>query len=110
MTGSGTTFGDRRRAGIPDIQQASLRTLGRWMARLGDVITAAQPVPQTVAQPTDDPWVRWLGTPAHLVAVVEQVGEIMIVTRRGQKPKAGTPALPSPLALPDARPLGARDG
>jgi hypothetical protein len=49
MTGSGTTFGDRRRAGIPDIQQASLRTLGRWMARLGDVITAAQPVPQTVA-------------------------------------------------------------
>jgi hypothetical protein len=35
---------------------------------------------------------------------------IMIVTRRGQKPKAGTPALPSPPVLPDARPLGARDG
>jgi alpha-L-fucosidase len=48
---------------IPDIQQASLRTLGRWMARLGDVITAAQPLPQTVAQPTDDPWVRWPGDP-----------------------------------------------
>ena len=60
---------------IPDIQQVSLRSLGRWMAQLGDVIRAAQPVPQTVAQSTDDPWVRWLETPEHLVALVDQVGE-----------------------------------
>ena len=60
---------------IPDIQQFSLRSLGRWMAQVGDVVRAAQPVPQTVAQPTDDPWVRWLETPEHLVAVVDQVGE-----------------------------------
>ena len=60
---------------IPDIQQVSLRSLGRWMAQLRDVITAAQPVPQTVAQPTDDPWVRWLETPEHLVAVVDRAGE-----------------------------------
>ena len=60
---------------IPDIQQVSLRSLGRWMAQVGDVITAAQRVPQTVAEPTDDPWVRWLETPEHLVAVVDQVGE-----------------------------------
>jgi alpha-L-fucosidase len=60
---------------IPELQQASLRSLGRWMAQVGDVIAVAQPVPQTIAQPTDDPWVRWLETPEHLVAVVDRVGE-----------------------------------
>jgi alpha-L-fucosidase len=38
-------------------------------------------VPQTVAQPTDHPWVRWLETPEHLVAVVDQVGETTLSYR-----------------------------
>ena len=67
---------------IPDIQQVSLRSLGRWMAQLGDVITAGQPVSQTVARPTDDPWVRWLETPEHLVAVVDRVGETTLNYRQ----------------------------
>jgi alpha-L-fucosidase len=67
---------------IPDIQQVSLRSLGRWMAQVGDVLAAAQRVPQTVAQPSDDPWVRWLETPEHLVAVVDQVGETTLNYRQ----------------------------
>jgi alpha-L-fucosidase len=69
---------------IPDIQQVSLRSLGRWMAQVGDVITAAQPVPQTVAHPTDHPWVRWLETREHLVAVVDQVGETTLNYQQDQ--------------------------
>lgn len=60
---------------IPEIQQASLRSLGRWMSQLHSVIEVARPVPQTVAEPTDDPWVRWLDTPDHVVAVVDREGE-----------------------------------
>lgn len=59
---------------IPEIQQAALRSLGRWMKQLGEVVRTARPVPPSVAQPSDEPWVRWLDTPKHLVAMVDQVG------------------------------------
>jgi alpha-L-fucosidase len=55
-----------------------LRSLGRWMAQVGDVIRAAQPVSRSVAQPTNEPWVRWLETPDHLVALVDQTGEVAL--------------------------------
>ena len=60
---------------IPEIQQASLRSLGRWMAQLGGIVQSAQPAPPGTGETTDDPWVRWLETPEHLVALVDQVGE-----------------------------------
>jgi alpha-L-fucosidase len=60
---------------IPEIQQASLRSLGRWMSELRSVIEVAQPVSREVAQPANDPWVRWLQTPDALVAVVDRAGE-----------------------------------
>ena len=60
---------------IPEIQQASLRGLGRWMSELRSVIEVARPVSREVAQPVNDPWVRWLQTPDDLVAVVDRAGE-----------------------------------
>jgi alpha-L-fucosidase len=66
---------------IPEIQQASLRSLGRWMAQVGDVITAAEPVPRTVAEPTNDPWLRWLQTPDHLVALIDRAGDTLVSYR-----------------------------
>jgi alpha-L-fucosidase len=66
---------------IPEIQQTSLRSLGRWMSQLGSLIDVAQPVPHTVAQPTDDPWVRWLETPDHLIAVVDRAGQTTLSYR-----------------------------
>ena len=60
---------------IPELQQASLRSLGRWMAQVGDVIRASQPVTPGVAQPMNEPWVRWLDTPDHVVALVHQTGD-----------------------------------
>jgi alpha-L-fucosidase len=63
---------------IPELQQASLRSLGRWMTQIGDVIRAAQPVPRSMARPTNEPWIRWLDTPDHLVALVDQTGEVTL--------------------------------
>lgn len=59
---------------IPDIQQESLRALGRWMAPMAETIRASTRVDPAVATPGDEPWVRWLATPEHLVALVDQVG------------------------------------
>ena len=66
---------------IPEIQQASLRSLGRWKAHVGDIIATAQPVPRTVAEPADDPWLRWLETPNHLVAVIDTADETTVTYR-----------------------------
>jgi alpha-L-fucosidase len=68
---------------IPEIQQASLRSLGRWMSQLRNVIEVAHPVPREVAQPSNDPWVRWLQTPEHLVAVVDRAGETTVTYQDG---------------------------
>jgi alpha-L-fucosidase len=45
------------------------------MAQVGDLIRAARPVAPDVARPTNQPWVRWLDTPDHLVALVDQTGD-----------------------------------
>jgi alpha-L-fucosidase len=60
---------------IPELQQASLRSLGGWMAQVGDLLRASRPTARSVARPTDQPWVRWLDTPYHLVALVDQTGD-----------------------------------
>lgn len=61
---------------IPDIQQEPLRGLGRWMDRMRPYLEASSPVPADVAQPSDEPWVRWLRTPDALVAVVDHPGRV----------------------------------
>ena len=38
---------------IPDIQQSSRRSLGRWLAQLSDGIGACEPVDQSVAEATE---------------------------------------------------------
>jgi alpha-L-fucosidase len=59
---------------IPTIQQESLRSLGRWMALMGETVRSAERLDGAVAQPSDQPWVRWLKTPEALVALVDQTG------------------------------------
>ncbi len=59
---------------IPQIQQESLRSLGRWMDTMAGPIRSARRVDPAVARPSDKPWVRWLHTPDALVALVDQVG------------------------------------
>jgi alpha-L-fucosidase len=59
---------------IPAIQQESLRGLGRWMATVGPAVRSARRVDAAVAQPGDDPWVRWWRTPEALVALVDRTG------------------------------------
>ena len=68
---------------IPEIQQQSLRTLGRWMATMGDTIRSSRRVDAGVATPGNEPWVRWLATPAHLVALVDQLGETPLAVTEG---------------------------
>ncbi|WP_375425414.1 alpha-L-fucosidase [uncultured Friedmanniella sp.] len=59
---------------IPAIQQESLRSLGRWMAAVGTTVRSASRWDSPAAPAGDDPWVRWLSTPDHLVALVDQIG------------------------------------
>lgn len=59
---------------IPAVQQESLRGLGRWMRVAGEHLAEAGPVRAEVAEAGDDPWVRWLSTPSHLVALVDADG------------------------------------
>lgn len=84
---------------IPEIQEESLRSLGRWMAQLGDVIMAAQPVPRTVAEPADDPWLRWLETPDHLVALIDRAGDTTLTYRDDRVAGAETQLLGAPGAV-----------
>jgi alpha-L-fucosidase len=60
---------------IPELQKTALGSLSRWVAQVGDVIRASGPVARNVAQPTNEPWVRWLDTPDHLVALVDRTGD-----------------------------------
>jgi alpha-L-fucosidase len=59
---------------IPAIQEESLRGLGRWMSTMAETVRSAERLDGGIAQPSDDPWVRWLSTPGGLVALVDQVG------------------------------------
>jgi len=66
---------------IPRLQEASLRSLGRWMSEVKELIRTGQPVDRRVAEPSESPWVRWLQTPDHLVALVDAAGEASLVHR-----------------------------
>ncbi len=88
---------------IPAIQQASLRSLGRWMVDLGDVLATGRPVAPEVAAPTQDPWIRWLETPDHLVAFVDRVGETSLEHRHAGVDPASARVLGAPGRLETAR-------
>jgi alpha-L-fucosidase len=59
---------------IPTVQRKALEELGRWMAKAGPILRASSPISRDEARPSDEPWVRWLATPKHLVAVVDAGG------------------------------------
>jgi alpha-L-fucosidase len=60
---------------IPELQRASLQSLGRWMTKVGDIIRISRPATSSGTQPINEPWVRWLDTPDHLVALVDRTGD-----------------------------------
>lgn len=68
---------------IPAIQQESLRALGRWTATVGGTLGSASRWDTPAAQPSDEPWVRWLSTPDHLVALVDEVGTTTLTVTEG---------------------------
>jgi hypothetical protein len=45
------------------------------MAKVGDIIRISRPATRSGAQPINEPWVRWLDTPDHLVALVDRTGD-----------------------------------
>ncbi len=61
---------------IPTVQRRALEELSRWMAKAGPTLRASSPVPASEARPGDEPWVRWLASPKHLVAVVDAEGVV----------------------------------
>ena len=63
---------------IPDVQRRALEGLGRWMAIAAPILRASSQVPADLATPSDEPWVRWLSTPEHLVAVVDAAGPVTL--------------------------------
>jgi alpha-L-fucosidase len=69
---------------IPAVQRRALEELGAWMARVGPILRASSPVPPEQARPSDEPWIRWLGTPTHLVAVVDAEGVVNLQLGRNQ--------------------------
>jgi alpha-L-fucosidase len=90
---------------IPAIQQESLRSLGRWMAVLGDTVRSAERLENAVAQPSDEPWVRWLQTPEALVALVDQTGPTSL-TFDGQAADASAAQLVSGQGVVEPGPGG----
>jgi alpha-L-fucosidase len=46
------------------------------MAKAGPSLRPSSPISLDEARPSDEPWVRWLGTPKHLVAVVAARGTV----------------------------------
>ena len=63
---------------IPPVQRRALEGLGRWMAAAAPVLRASDPVAAALASPSDEPWIRWLSTPGHLVAVVDTAGTVAL--------------------------------
>ncbi|MBA8794199.1 alpha-L-fucosidase [Friedmanniella endophytica] len=58
---------------IPEIQQRSLRSFGRWHTAVRDLFATATPVIDGAVAPSEEPWTRWLQTPdGELVALVDQ--------------------------------------
>jgi len=63
---------------IPGVQRRALEGMGRWMAAAAPLLRTSSPVGADVARRSDDPWVRWLATPGHLVAVVDGAGTVAL--------------------------------
>ena len=61
---------------IPPVQRQALEELGRWMAKAGPLLRASSPADPQEARPSEEPWVRWLATPEHLIAVVDAEGVV----------------------------------
>jgi alpha-L-fucosidase len=61
---------------IPGVQRRALESLGRWMADAAPVLRSSSPAEVGTVKPSDEPWVRWLATPGHLVAVVDGEGSV----------------------------------
>lgn len=66
---------------IVPAQQEGLRGLGRWMRVAGPHLAESDPVPPEMAAPSEEPWVRWLQTPGHLVALVDSDGPVELTFR-----------------------------
>ena len=66
---------------IVPAQQQSLRALGRWLRPVRHHLAAGGRVDASVAEPSDEPWVRWLDTPEHLVALVDHDGQTLLSLR-----------------------------
>jgi alpha-L-fucosidase len=74
---------------IPDVQRRALEGLGRWMATAAPILRASSQVPADRATPSNEPWVRWLSTPGHLVAVVDADGPVTLrCDTAGVRPEA----------------------
>ena len=63
---------------IPPVQRQALEELSLWMAKVGPILRASSPIHPQEAQPSEEPWVRWLATPKHLVAVVDAEGLVTL--------------------------------
>ena len=70
--------GPTARGLIPPAQRQALEELSLWMAKVGPVLRMSSPVPPQEARPSEKPWVRWLATPKHLVAVVDAEGVVTL--------------------------------
>lgn len=65
---------------IPDIQRSALESLGRWMQVAKPILTESGSAAAEGVSPSNDPWVRWLRTPTHLVALVDHIGTTPLPT------------------------------
>jgi alpha-L-fucosidase len=75
---------------IPLVQRRALEELSRWMVKMGPILRESSPISPQEALPSDEPWLRWLSTPKHLVAVVDAEGVVNLqADHRGLK-VAGT--------------------
>lgn len=63
---------------IPALQKETLVGLAAWNARYGSLVFGSQPVPVTVARPSEDPRVRWLGTDDTVSAIVSVSGDVLL--------------------------------
>ncbi|TWP34130.1 alpha-L-fucosidase [Leekyejoonella antrihumi] len=67
-------IGPTAEGAIPQLQQEALRGLGRWMQVAKELLVDGGSATQHQVEPSDDPWVRWLRTPRHLIALVDHLG------------------------------------
>jgi alpha-L-fucosidase len=75
---------------IPPVQRQALEDLCRWMAKVAPILRASSPVPPQEAPPSEEPWVRWLATADHVVAVVAAEGVVNLQLAHRSLDMAGT--------------------